>query len=151
MTYNLDHENELLISTVKAFMEKEIFPHEDFVDKSGVVPDDLGRQIEKKAKEAGLYSANMPENIGGGGLSKKAISLIEREYGKTSHALHSWIGRPTEILLACVGDQISNYLQPCVTGEKRELFALSEPGAGSDVMGMKSNARRDGADWILNG
>jgi acyl-CoA dehydrogenase len=147
----LDHENELLISTVKAFMEKEIFPHEDFVDKSGVVPDDLGRQIEKKAKEAGLYSANMPENIGGGGLSKKAISLIEREYGKTSHALHSWIGRPTEILLACVGDQISNYLQPCVTGEKRELFALSEPGAGSDVMGMKSNARRDGADWILNG
>ena len=151
MTYDLDHENELLISTVKAFMEKEIFPHEDFVDKSGVVPDDLGRQIEKKAKEAGLYSANMPENIGGGGLSKKAISLIEREYGKTSHALHSWIGRPTEILLACVGDQISNYLQPCVTGEKRELFALSEPGAGSDVMGMKSNARRDGADWILNG
>ncbi len=151
MTYNLDHESELLISTVKAFMEKEIFPHEDFVDKSGVVPDDLGRQIEKKAKEAGLYSANMPENIGGGGLSKKAISLIEREYGKTSHALHSWIGRPTEILLACVGDQISNYLQPCVTGEKRELFALSEPGAGSDVMGMKSNARRDGADWILNG
>ena len=151
MTYNLDHENELLISTVKAFMEKEIFPHEDFVDKSGVVPDDLGRQIEKKAKEAGLYSANMPENIGGCGLSKKAISLIEREYGKTSHALHSWIGRPTEILLACVGDQISNYLQPCVTGEKRELFALSEPGAGSDVMGMKSNARRDGADWILNG
>jgi acyl-CoA dehydrogenase len=151
MTYNLDHENELLISTVKAFMEKEIFPHEDFVDKSGVVPDDLGRQIEKKAKEAGLYSANMPENIGGGGLSKKAISLIEREYGKTSHALHSWIGRPTEILLACVGDQISKYLQPCVTGEKRELFALSEPGAGSDVMGMKSNARRDGADWILNG
>jgi acyl-CoA dehydrogenase len=151
MTYNLDHENELLISTVKAFMEKEIFPHEDFVDKSGVVPDDLGRQIEKKAKEAGLYSANMPENLGGGGLSKKAISLIEREYGKTSHALHSWIGRPTEILLACVGDQISNYLQPCVTGEKRELFALSEPGAGSDVMGMKSNARRDGADWILNG
>ena len=151
MTYDLDHENELLISTVKAFMEKEIFPHEDFVDKSGVVPDDLGRQIEKKAKEAGLYSANMPENLGGGGLSKKAISLIEREYGKTSHALHSWIGRPTEILLACVGDQISNYLQPCVTGEKRELFALSEPGAGSDVMGMKSNARRDGADWILNG
>ena len=151
MTYNLDHENELLISTVKAFMEKEIFPHEDFVDKSGVVPDDLGRQIEKKAKEAGLYSANMPENLGGGGLSKKAISLIEREYGKTSHALHSWIGRPTEILLACVGDQISKYLQPCVTGEKRELFALSEPGAGSDVMGMKSNARRDGADWILNG
>ncbi len=43
------------------------------------------------------------------------------------------------------------YLLPAVRGEKRELFALSEPDAGSDVMGMKSNGRRDGDDWLLNG
>ncbi|MGB7262398.1 MAG: acyl-CoA dehydrogenase family protein [Albidovulum sp.] len=145
------HENELLLSTVRAFMEAELFPHEDMVDRLGTVPDDLGRQIEKRAIEAGLYSANLPESIGGGGLSKSAMMLIEREYGKTSHALHSWIGRPTEILLACEGAQIDEYLLPCVRAEKRELFALTEPEAGSDVMGMKSNARRDGGDWILNG
>ena len=79
------------------------------------------------------------------------MALMEREYGKTTHALHSWIARPTEILLACTGDQIDNYLLPCVSGEKLELFALTEPEAGSDVMSMKSNARRDGNGWILNG
>jgi hypothetical protein len=147
----VDHEHELLLSTVRAFMAAEIYPHEDMVDRLGHVPDDLGRQIERRAIEAGLYSANLPEAVGGGGLGKRAMMLIEREYGKTSHALHSWIGRPTEILLACEGDQVERYLLPCVRAEKRELFALTEPEAGSDVMGMKSNARRDGADWILNG
>ena len=89
--------------------------------------------------------------MGGGGLDYGSLALIEREYGKTSHALHSWIGRPTEILLACEGDQVARYLATCVTGEKRELFALTEPEAGSDIMSMKSNARRDGDDWLLNG
>ena len=145
------HENDLLLATVRAFMEAEIYPHEDMVDRTGEVPPELGRQIESRAKAAGLYSANLPESVGGGGLSKSAMAVIEREYGKTSHALHSWIGRPTEILLACSGDQLARYLLPCVRGEKRELFALTEPEAGSDVMGMKSNARRDGDDWILNG
>ncbi len=145
------HENQLLLETVQAFMKAELFPHEDLVDRLGEVPLDLGRQIEKRAIEAGLYSANLPEDVGGGGLSLAAKTLVEREYGKTSHALHSWIGRPTELLLACEGDQRERYLMPCVRAEKRELFALTEPEAGSDVMGMKSNARRDGADWILNG
>jgi acyl-CoA dehydrogenase len=151
VTLDHSHENELLLSTVRAFMEAEIYPHENMVDKLGEVPVDLGRQIEKRAIDAGLYSANLPDDIGGGGLSKSAMRLIEREYGKTSHALHSWIGRPTEILLACEGDQIETYLMPCVRAEKRELFALTEPEAGSDALGMKSNARRDGDDWILNG
>ena len=147
----MDHENQLLLETVRAFMDAEIYPHEDMVDKAGEVPEELGRQIEKRAIEAGLYAANLPENVGGGGLDYRAMALIEREYGKTTHALHSWIGRPTEILLACNDEQREKYLLPCVRAEKRELFALTEPEAGSDVMGMKSNARRDGDDWVLNG
>ena len=151
MTLTLSHENELLLNTVRSFMEAEIYPHEDMVDRTGEVPEELGRQIEARAKEVGLFAANLPEEVGGGGLGYGAMSLIEREYGKTTHALHSWIARPTEILLACEGDQRERYLLPCVTGEKRELFALTEPEAGSDVMGMKSHARRDREDWILNG
>ena len=111
----------------------------------------MGRQIEKRAKDIGLFAANLPTDIGGGGLSYQAMALMEREYGKTTHALQSWVARPTEILLACEGDQKEQYLLPCVRGEKRELFALTEPEAGSDVMGMKSNAIKDGDDWILNG
>ena len=146
-----DHESELLLNTVRSFLEAEIYPHEEEVDRLGEVPLDLGRQIEKRSIEAGLFASNLPEEVGGGGLGYSAMRLIEREYGKTSHALHSWIARPTEILLACNDEQRERYLLPCVRGEKRELFALTEPDAGSDVMGMKSNARRDGDDWILNG
>ena len=151
MSPETSHENELLLTTVKAFMEENFYPHEDEVDRTGEVPEELGRQIEARAREVGLYACNLPEEVGGGGLSLSAQHLIEREYGKTSHALHSWAARPTEILLACEGDQRERYLLPCVRGEKRELFALTEPEAGSDAMGMRSNAVRDGDDWILNG
>lgn len=144
-------EQEMLLTTVRRFMEAELFPHEAEVDRLGHVPEKLGRQIEQRAKEAGLFAANLPEEVGGGGLAYRDMALVEREYGKTSHALHSWIARPTEILLACNEAQRERYLAPCVSGEKRELFALTEPEAGSDIMSMRSNARRDGDDWILNG
>jgi len=151
MSIKISHENELLLKTLREFMDSEIYPHEEEVDRLGEVPEELGQQIQQRAIDAGLFAANLPEHVGGGGLDKTAMALMEREYGKTTHALHSWIARPTEILLACTGDQIDNYLLPCVSGEKRELFALTEPEAGSDVMSMKSNAQRDGNDWILNG
>ena len=151
MNITVSYENELLLKTVQTFLEQEIYPHEEVVDRTGEVPLELGQQIEARSKKAGLFASNLPEEVGGGGLNYKAMSVVEREYGKTTHALHSWIARPTEILLACNGDQIDRYLAPCVSGEKRELFALTEPEAGSDVMGMKTNATRDGDDWILNG
>ena len=104
MDIELNHEQRMLLDTVRSFMEKELYPHEDMVDRCARVPPELGRQIEERAIEAGLYAANLPESVGGGGLSYKSMAIVEREYGKTSHALHAWIGRPTEILLACEGD-----------------------------------------------
>ena len=151
MNAEVNHEHRMLLETVQAFMQEEIYPHEEEVDATGQVPLELGKQIERRSKEAGLYAANLPESVGGGGLDYRSMAIVEREYGKTSHALHAWIGRPTEILLACEGDQIERYLLPCVRAEKRELFALTEPEAGSDVMSMRSQARREGEDWILNG
>jgi len=144
-------ESDLLINTVRRFVETEMFPHEEAVDRLGHVPEEIGRRIEAKSRELGLYACNLPEEVGGGGLGIAQMALIEREYGKTSHALQSWAARPTELLMACNAHQRERYLLPAVRGEKRELFALTEPDAGSDVMGMKTNARRDGVDWILNG
>ena len=144
-------ETDLLVNTVRHFVETEMFPFEEEVDRLGHVPKEIGRQIESRAHELGLYACNLPEDVGGGGLGYGAMSLIEREYGKTSHALQSWAARPTELLMACEGDQREQYLFPAIRGEKRELFALTEPDAGSDVMGMKTTARRDGDDWVLNG
>ena len=151
MDIELSHEQRMLLETVQAFLEQEIYPHEEEVDRLGRVPLELGRQIEKRAIEVGLFAANLPESVGGGGLDYQSLVLIEREFGKTSHALHSWIARPAEILMACEGAQVEKYLIPCARAEKRELFALTEPEAGSDIMSMKPNARRDGEDWILNG
>jgi len=148
---NYTDDQRLLLETVQKFMADEIYPHEEKVDKLGHVPEEIGKQIEKKSIEIGLFSANLPQEVGGGGLDYGSMVLLEREYGKTSHALHSWIARPTEILLACNDAQKEEYLYPCVKGEKRELFALTEPDAGSDIMSMKSNAVKDGNDWILNG
>ena len=149
--YDTSSDSKILLDTVQKFMADEIYPHEDRVDKLGYVPDEIGKQIEKKSKEVGLFAANLPEKYGGGGLDYSSMMVVEREYRKTSHALHSWIARPTEILLACNEKQMEEYLYPCVKGDKRELFALTEPNAGSDIMSMKSNAKKEGADWILNG
>ena len=149
--YDTSNDSKMLLDTVQKFMTDEIYPYEDRVDKLGYVPDEIGKQIEEKSKEAGLFAANLPEKYGGGGLDYSSMMVVEREYGKTSHALHSWIARPTEILLACNENQMEEYLFPCVKGDKRELFALTEPDAGSDIMSMKSNAKKDGADWILIG
>lgn len=151
MNMETSHETDLLVSTVRRFVETEMFPHEDEVDRLGYVPDEVGHNIAAKAMELGLYACNLPEEVGGGGLGIAQMALIEREYGRTSHALQSWAARPTELLMACDAEQRERYLLPAVRGEKRELFALTEPDAGSDVMGMKTNAQRDGDDWILNG
>ena len=103
-----NHETDLLVETVRRFVETEMFPHEDEIDRLGHVPEEIGRTIEAKSKELGLYACNLPEEVGGGGLGYGPMSLIEREYGKTSHALQSWAARPTELLMACEGDSEKN-------------------------------------------
>ncbi len=66
-------------------------------------------------------------------------------------ALTHFFGRPQNILMACKGEQIERYLLPAVRGERMDALAMTEPDAGSDIRGMKANARRDGDDWVLNG
>ena len=151
MDTQVNDEQRMLVDSIRAFMEEEIYPHEAEVDRTGHVPPDLGKRIEQKAIEMGFYAANLPESVGGGGLSYSSLALFEREFGKSSYALHAHVGRPTEILMACEGEQVERYLIPCVRAEKRECFALTEPGAGSDIMSMATRAVADGGDYVLNG
>lgn len=151
MNYTLTAEQELIIRSLRAFREQELEPYEAEVDRSGEVSEQLGERIKSRALEMGFYAPNLPEEIGGGGLDYKTLALFERELGKTSYGLHGYIHRPSEILMACKGDQIERYLNPCVTGEKKEVFALTEPGAGSDILSMATKAVRDGEDFVING
>ncbi len=151
MNFELTHEHEMLISTVQAFVEKELLPYEAEVDANDCVPPELAQQIRDKALAAGLYAFNMPEEVGGGGLDYLSQALIERELSKVSWALHVFVARPSKILMACRDTQIQDYLLPCVRGEKIDCFALTEPDAGSDAAGIKTKAVRDGDDFIING
>ncbi len=93
----------------------------------------------------------MPEEVGGAGLDNLTMALVEKELGKTSYALHHLVARPSNILLACEGDQRERYLYPTVAGERMEALAMSEPDAGSDLRGMKCRAVRDGDEYVISG
>ena len=144
-------EQRMLVDTVRQFIEKELYPHERMVDRLGHMPEDLAKQLKAKAKEVGLYSANMPESVGGAGLDVMSQMLMERELGKVNWALQKFVGRPSAILMACKDEQIEKYLLPTVRGDKTEIFALTEPGAGSDAMSISTKAEQDGDDFILKG
>ncbi|MGV8953991.1 MAG: acyl-CoA dehydrogenase family protein [Cypionkella sp.] len=152
MDFGLTEEQQMIVAATRAFVENELYPHEAEVERSGVLRPELRREIADKAIAAGLYAANMPEEVGGAGLDTMTWLLYEKELGKANYALHwNCVSRPSNILLACVGEQRERYLLPCVRGEKHDCQAMTEPGAGSDLRGMKASARADGDDFLLNG
>ncbi len=151
MDFSPSDEQRLLVDTARQFVERELLPHEREVERLGDVPEELARQIRDRAKAQGLYAANMPETAGGGGLDPVSLSMLDRELGKAGWGLRGHVGRPSAILNACEGDQREPYLLSVVRGERKECFALTEPGAGSDVMSIATKAVRDGNDYILNG
>jgi acyl-CoA dehydrogenase len=151
MDFALSDEQRMLVDTVRAFVDKELMPHEAEVERINQVRPELIQQIHERAKAAGLYAANMPEELGGGGLDAVSIALMERELGRTSFALQYAVARPSNILRACKDEQVERYLLPAIRGERVECLALTEPGAGSDLRSMKTRAVRDGEYFVLNG
>ena len=151
MEFGLSEEQQIIVDTVRRFVEQELYPLEDEVERSGVVPRELGREIQDKVTSLGFYAPNVPVEFGGGGLDHLTFTLLERELGRASMALSVFWGRPSNILCACNEEQRERYLLPCVRGEKLDALAMTEPGAGSDLRGMKTFARRDGGDYVING
>lgn len=151
MDFGLSCEQEMIVDTVRRFVETELYPHEAEVERTGEVPKELGEQIKAKTLELGFYACNFPSEFGGAGLSHVDFALVERELGRASMALNHFFGRPQNILMACTPEQRERYLLPAVRGEKMDALAMTEPEAGSDIRGMKCSAVRKGGDWILNG
>jgi acyl-CoA dehydrogenase len=151
MNFGLTPEQEMIVTTVRAFVENEIYPHEKMVEDGGSVPPDLAAEIKRKTRDLGFYACNFPESVGGAGLGHVDFALVERELGRGSMALTHFFGRPQNILMACTGDQIDRYLKPAVRGDRMDALAMTEPDAGSDIRGMKTQARREGGDWVVNG
>ena len=151
MEFSLSSEQKMLIESARAFAENELYPYEEEVEQSDSVSPELAQKIRERAIEMGFYAANMPEDLGGGGLDCVSLSLVERELGRANFALQYLVGRPSNILQACVGEQRDRYLFPCIRGEKTDCLAMTEPGAGSDLRSMQCRADVDENDYVING
>ena len=152
MDFSLTDEQRSIVEVTRAFVERELSPHEEEVERTGVLRPELAAEIRRKALAAGLYAANMPEEVGGAGLDAVTLVLFEKELGKTSYALHyTCVARPSNILLAGTPEQRERYLLPCVRGDRVDCLAMTEPGAGSDVRAIRTRATREGDGWRIRG
>jgi acyl-CoA dehydrogenase len=142
----------MIVKSTRDFVERELYPHEQEIERTGELRRELLLDLKAKAIDAGLYAANMPVEVGGAGLDAVTWVLYEKELGRTSYVLHyTCVARPSNILLACVGEQRERYLLPAVRGERSDCLAISEPGAGSDMRGMKTSAAQQGEEFVING
>jgi len=152
MNFSLTEEQRLIVQTTNEFVVNELYPHEAEIETTGRLRPELRDDIKRKAIAAGLYAANMPADVGGAGLDTLTWLLYEKELGRANYALHwTCVARPSNILLACEGEQRERYLLPAIRGQKSDCLAMSEPDVGSDLRSMKTRARADGDDFIING
>lgn len=149
--FSLTDEQKMLVEMTRSFVEQEMLPHEETLERTDTLPPKLAATLKKQAMELGLHACNLPEEVGGGGLDAVSVMLIEKELGRTSLALAECAHRPLNILAACEGEQVTQFLEPTIKGEKRDCIAMTEPGAGSDLRGMKCKAVCDGDEWVISG
>ncbi len=144
-------EHEMFREQVRRFVDKEVVPHHDQWERDGVV----SRELWQAAGEAGLLCCEVPEEYGGPGGDFLHSAIVVEELaraGTTGPAfyLHSDIVAPY-LLAYGSEDQKKEWLPKMVSGETILAVAMTEPGAGSDLQGMKTKAERDGNHFVING
>ena len=143
-------DHHLFRDQVRKFFERELVPHLDRWEEQG----EIDRTFWRKAGDAGLLCPNVPEEYGGLGLDFGYNAVIDEELGYAGSSagigLHSDIVAP---YIAAYGseEQKSRWLPRMISGETPTAIAMTEPAAGSDLQGIKTQAVRDGEDYILNG
>jgi len=138
---------------VARFVEQEAYPVEERIVERGSIDQAEVDELRRRAREAGFAMLNMPPEHGGTGLSMLGQVAIEEEAGRATNGLgFAVVDRgPRELLELVTPEQAQRFVEPIVRGEYREAWALTEPGAGSDLSGLQATAVRDGDEWVLNG
>lgn len=170
VSFGTDQETRLILESLDDFIEQEVEPVVERLGETNenprlrhepdgrLVPEVLEaiEAIRRKSAEAGFYAMNLPEEVGGEGVSTVTWYRAKRHVaskgagGLTSPVLAGPEG-PKPLLLQAEGEQVERYLEPTIRAEKSTAFAQTEPGVGSDSPNMATTAERDGDDWILNG
>ena len=115
------------------------------------VPVTLEREIVAACLASGLFAPNLPLELGGAGLSLTEQVVIEEELGGVTNWLWAALWRPPNVLIHATPAQRERYVLPYTRGEARGCYAITEPGAGSDVADLQTVARRDGDGWRISG
>jgi len=148
--YTSEHED--FRQTVRTFFEKEVMPHHDQWEKDGIVPRDLWL----KAGEMGLLCFDVPEEYGGPGVDDFRYNVIVSEEQTRSGCGGPGFSVHTDIIVPYLSaiandEQKRRWLPGCVTGETITAIAMTEPGAGSDLQGIRTTAVDKGDHYVLNG
>ncbi len=138
---------------VGRFLEAEVYPLETVIAARGSIEPAEIDDLRRKARDQGFAMLNMPPDLGGRDLSMLGQVALEEESGKATNGLgFAVVDRgPRELLEIATPEQRDRYVAPVARGDYREAWALTEPGAGSDLAGLEATAVRDGDDWVLNG
>jgi acyl-CoA dehydrogenase len=152
MDFSLNDEQKMMIDTVRRFIQEELAPLEQRLEDEGELDEATARRLLASSQSLGLYALNMPAELGGGGLSHVDRILCEEQFGHTSDLLiRRAFGNVYEPLLHCQGAQRERWLEPSVRGARTCAIAITEPGAGSDAAGIRTNAKKTDTGWVLNG
>ncbi|MGG1663191.1 acyl-CoA dehydrogenase family protein [Brevibacillus sp. NRS-1366] len=155
MDFTLTDEQRMIQRTVRDFVQKEVMPYEQQVlrnereGKPGISREEV-KALQQKAKAAGFWGINTPEEYGGANLGPIMSALITMELGRT-FVPFNFGGSADNILYHCNEEQKKKYLIPLINGERRSCFAITEPGAGSDARSIRMTAVKDGNEYVLNG
>ena len=143
----------LLRESVRRFVEKEIVPNARAWEAQGFVP----REVLRAMGKLGFLGLRYPEEFGGGAMDARATALMAEELGRSTFSgfaitvlVHTDMASP-HLMNAGSPEQIGKYMPGIVSGDLITAVAVTEPGAGSDVKSIRTTARRDGGDWVLNG
>jgi acyl-CoA dehydrogenase len=153
--FSLSDEQKAVRDTARDFIAKEVMSLEPEVlrrerkGEPGLSLDEV-RELQLKAKKFGFWGLSTPEEYGGMELPALMQSLLATEVGR-SFVPFRFGGEADNILYYANEEQKKQYLLPTIEGERLSCFAITEPGAGSDAANIKTSARRDGDDWIING
>lgn len=152
MNFNFSEEQEMLRSTVRNFVDKEIMPNIAAWDREHT----FDPAIMTKLADLGLMGVCIPEEYGGSGMDYNALAIVceELERGdtafRTAVSVHTGLNSMS-LLQWGTEEQKQKYLVPQAKGEKIGAFGLTEPAAGSDVASLQTTAVKDGDYYILNG
>src|SRR5680860_37504 len=155
MDLTLSDEEREIREWVRTFVNKEIVPLEPEVlsrerrNERGLNEEEL-TSLQDKAKESGFFGVHTPEEYGGMGLGAVMNALVEVELGR-SFVQFKFGGDADNILYVANDEQKKRYLLPTISGERKSCFAITEPGAGSDARAIRTSARREGDEWVING